>query len=103
MIYMDFKRFTYKSLTLYEAFEENMRKLKKRHSNPIVFLKLHWQDYAPDWAKNLEPALIKEEVLFFKTTDSNAFMLQFRESELVDLASSIIGPCISKIKILAKN
>lgn len=99
---------TYKSTLVSDALFATMKKLHKKHENPINFLKEAWNEIAPNWAKEAQPSMIKNKILFMITTSKNATILQYKEADLLKIASTILNienfeNLIERIKILKKN
>lgn len=92
---------TYHTSSINDFLNPTLKKLNKKFSNKLSFLRASWPDIAPDWALDASPYSIKNDVIFFKSA-KNSLILQFREKELLKIVNLILGDSISKVKIFAK-
>lgn len=99
---------TYKSTTFLEALLPTMKKLQKKHQNPINFLKAVWVEIAPNWAIFAVPYMIRNNTLIMKTDAKHAITLQYREQELLEIIQTVLGKdrsdtAVERIKIITKD
>ena len=83
-----------------ESILPTMKQLSKKHQNPINYLKTSWVEIAPEWAVIAQPYMIRQKTLILQTSSTHAMTIQYREQELLQIAQSIIGEVINRIKII---
>lgn len=93
--------YTYKTSTIHESISTTLKQLNKKFDKKINFIKLAWQDIAPDWAKQAVPYTIKHKTLIFHA-NTNALILKFKEKELLNIIKLILPNQIDSIKIIYK-
>lgn len=92
---------TYQSFSIHEALTPTIKKLNKKFSSQIAFLKAVWKEIAPDWALNAVPTSIKNKTVTLRAK-KDGLILQFREKELLRVVKLILGDEIEKVKVFAQ-